>query len=142
MIVIDASLAAKLILDEADSDRADAWYLDLSEQPIAPDLIVIEVTQAIVRRVNDRQAAVEQGLAGLDAWRSILRGGGIGLVRSGPEHVHAAAELAMRLGHPVKDCVYLALAIERGVDLATCDVQFAAKARTIHPPVKLLADYA
>lgn len=142
MIVIDASLAAKLILDEADSDRADRWYLSLSEQPIAPDLIVIEVTQAIVRRVNDRQAAVDEGLASLNAWRSILRGGGIGLVRSGSEHVHAAAELAIRLGHPAKDCVYLALAIERSAELATCDVGFAARARGAYPAIKLLADYA
>ena len=46
------------------------------------------------------------------------------------------------LGHPVRDCVYLALAMEFGGELATCDAKFSAKAQTIYPKVKLLADLA
>ena len=41
-----------------------------------------------------------------------------------PELTRAAAVLAMDLGHPIKDCVYLALADHVGVPLITSDVKF------------------
>jgi len=137
MIVVDASLATKLVVDEADSDAADRWFRDCDDALAAPDLIAIEVAQAVVRRVNDRQTHIETGRAALNRWHDLLAGGGIQLSHADPADVLTAAEIAMRLGHPVKDCVYLAMAIARNVDLITCDSKFAAKARAVYPGVKL-----
>lgn len=47
----------------------------------------------------------------------------------------------MRLGHPVKDCLYLALAMELRCDVATRDAKFIARARKIYPAVRHLSDY-
>lgn len=66
---------------------------------------------------------------------------GIDLRPTDPEQVEIAAEIAMQIGHPTKDCVYLALAMEYDCELVTCDAKFAAKARAVHSAVRLLADY-
>jgi predicted nucleic acid-binding protein len=141
VIVLDASLAVKLVVQEADSDLADRWFAGVQDEVIAPDLLAIEVAQAIVRRENARDMPQGSGRDTLRAWRAILDGGAIALIRTQPAHVEAAAELALALGHPVKDCIYLALAADKRGELATCDAKFAVKARTIHPAVKLLRDY-
>lgn len=141
MIVLDASLVTKLLVVEIDSDVARSWFRGASEDLVAPDLIAVEVVQAIVRRVNARDVTADEGRQTLRDWRAMLDECGIDLKRTDSEQMEIAAEIAMLLGHPVKDCVYLGLAMEHGCALATCDVRFAGKARTIYPNVKLLADY-
>ncbi len=141
MIVLDASLAAKLVIEEADSLAAKRWFLELVEDVVAPDLIAIEVAQAIVRRVNVRTTAPEIGRTALRAWQGMLSGGGRALTRAEPAQVVAGAEIAIRLGHPVKDCLYLALAMQLNCDLVTSDARFADKARTVYPGIRLLDVY-
>lgn len=140
MIIVDASLATKLVVEEADSDAADRWLRNCDDTLAAPDLIAIEVAQAVVRRVNDRQTDVETGRVALGRWHDLLTGDGIELLRTEPGDVLTAAEIAMRLGHPVKDCIYLAAAIARDADFITCDAKFAARARVIYPGIKLFSD--
>lgn len=140
MIVIDASLATKLVIDEIDSEMAEQWLAKADPDLVAPDLIAIEVAQAIVRRVNMRDVGHDEGSQTLSDWRALLEKD-IELRRTDPDQMEIAAELAMQMGHPVKDCVYLALAMEHGCELATSDAKFAAKARRLYPAVKLLADY-
>lgn len=53
----------------------------------------------------------------------------------------AASALAIQLGHPLKDCLYLALARELGCALATCDVRFRNRALEAYPDIKLLTYY-
>lgn len=141
MIVLDASLATKLVIRETDSTIAHRWFLAAEGEIIAPDFISIEVAQAIVRRVNMRDISTTQGQAMLRAWRDVFAGNAIILLPTPLARLQDAAEIAMRLGHPVKDCIYLGLAIERGCDLATCDARFAEKAVRIYPAIKLLSDY-
>ncbi|MEG3089042.1 type II toxin-antitoxin system VapC family toxin [Sphingomonas sp. PB4P5] len=116
-------------------------YLGIAQEVVAPDLIMVEVAQAIVRRVNTGETIAAEGRAALRSWRAILDGGGIRLLRTLPSQVEAAGDLAIRLGHPVKDCIYLLLAMERDSMLMTCDVKFAAKARVLYPAIRLLSDY-
>jgi predicted nucleic acid-binding protein len=44
----------------------------------------------------------------------------------------------MNLGHPLKDCIYLALAMEMSCDLITCDARFAEKAKGAWARVRVL----
>lgn len=141
MTIIDASLAAKLLIKESDSEEARSWFSGQSE-PAAPDLLAIEVAQAIVRHVNVREIPVADGKRLLSAWRNILENDGILLLRTSAAQVAEAAELAISLGHPIKDCIYLATAIEQHTDMMTCDAKFASKARMIYPGVKLLSERA
>jgi predicted nucleic acid-binding protein len=45
------------------------------------------------------------------------------------------------MSHPIKDCIYLALAMEQDRELATCDHRFQKRAVALYPKVKLLRDY-
>ncbi len=141
MIVLDASVVTKLLVVEADSDLARSWFRHVGEDIIAPDLIAVEVAQSIVRRVNARDIPRADGQQTLRDWRAMLDEGGIALKRTDPEQMEIAAEVAMLIGHPVKDCIYLGLAMEHSCDLVTSDARFAAKARAVFPGVKLLSDH-
>lgn len=136
--VVDASLAFKWVLVEADSDRARAFYVQNADQMHAPDLVLSEVCHSLVRRVNERvwtasaaDAATSVFLEQVDA--ALL------LHRVTPSLIAQAVDVAIDLGHPLKDCVYLALADQLGCPLATCDAKFHAR---VGDPdrVKLLAE--
>jgi predicted nucleic acid-binding protein len=54
MIVVDASVAAKWILAEPHSDRAEALYnatLQAGEPIVAPGLLLFEITNILRRRM-------------------------------------------------------------------------------------------
>jgi predicted nucleic acid-binding protein len=46
--------------------------------------------------------------------------------------------LAIDIGHPLKDCVYLVLAMELDCELVTCDARFAKKAKSVWGRVRVL----
>lgn len=138
MIVLDASVMAKLYRDEAGSDAAASLVAAHAGELIAPDVFAVEVAGVIVRDANsDKQGAALQHDK-LAHFTAFLRGAGIVLERAGADAIMAAASLAMRLGHPVKDCLYLALAMERGCDLHTADARFAARAGQVYHGVRVL----
>ena len=140
MIVVDASLAAKWVLWEAHSDAAlDFWETHVGDLA-APDLIAVEVASALVRRANMDKSLTEAMREGLMHWSRLMAGTGIQQFRVTPPRVQRAADLAMTLGHPVKDCLYLDLAAELDCPLITCDVKFAAKARGVYAAVRVLGE--
>lgn len=141
MIVVDASLAVKLVIPEIDSAAADRWFIAAEDDIGAPDLIAIEVSQAVIRRVISQTMTLTEGGRAIAEWIAMLERSDVVLKPTNLTHLRAAAEAAMTLGHPVKDCIYLVLAMEFDCDLVTCDAKFAAKARRLYPAVKLLADY-
>ena len=57
-----------------------------------------------------------------------------------PEGIVKAANLAIDIGHPLKDCIYLALAMELGCPLVTCDTKFATKAHEVYAGVQVLGE--
>lgn len=123
-LVVDASLAAKWILRE--EGTAEAWrFLDRYGRDLhAPDLFHTEVLGALVRLANERKITRDAALQRMAWWTTIWAEGAIITHRVTPALAAEAARLAIVLGHPLKDCVYLALADALGVPLATCDVKF------------------
>ncbi|WP_309627408.1 type II toxin-antitoxin system VapC family toxin [Brevundimonas sp.] len=116
MIVIDTSVALKWVLPEPGAELAkDALQLPL----IAPDVWRVEAANGIRRAVLEgvgTQAEAREWLSILDdapvqdvATTSVLRQG---------------LDLAIALGHPVYDCLFLALAIDRDCRLLTSDDKF------------------
>ena len=114
-IVVDASIAFLWFANEP--DRWGAERLLETEVPLlAPDLMVVEATNAWWKKHRRREmdtVDVEQAVTNLLAV-------GISLTSSA-ELVRPAARLAIELGHPVYDCIYLALAATRSASLATAD---------------------
>lgn len=141
MIVVDASLAAKWILWEGDSPAALGLLAANRVALCGPDLLFVEVASAIVRRANENKALAADALLALEKWTVVWSGHAVRTHRVTQARLFAAGRLALELGHQICDCVYLALAMEIGAELATCDVKFAGKARRIWPDIRLLTDY-
>ena len=120
MVVVDASVAAKWLIAEPDSEVA-AVLLDGSLDLHAPRLLASEIGNMLWRRaVNgsideyeaDRLAAalLDMPLKWVDDEETCLE----------------AVRIAVELGHPAYDCVYLALALLLGCKVVTADKRFVS----------------
>ncbi|MEY2883369.1 MAG: hypothetical protein RL490_1093 [Pseudomonadota bacterium] len=142
MIVVDASLAAKWLLWEADSPAALQFLGRHRDEICGPDILFVEVASAIVRRGNIDKRLGEDALRALDKWTLSWRDHAVRPFGVTPQRLFDAGKLALVLGHQIHDCLYLALAIELDCDLVTCDVKFAEKAVGVWPRIRQLADVA
>jgi predicted nucleic acid-binding protein len=138
MIIVDASLAAKWIFWEADSVQAlDFWNANAGDLG-APDLIALEVAAAAVRRANMEKVLADSMREALTVWGRILSGPSLQQFRMTTSRVLSSSRLAIDIGHPLKDCIYLVLAMELDCELVTCDARFVAKAKTVWDRVRVL----
>ena len=136
--VIDASVAVKLLVDEADSDAARELAAS-GQQLHAPRLMASEVANALWRKA--RVGEIERA----DAGAALALMTDMPVRWNDDELVSAdAVRLALALDHPVYDCVYLALAHRIGAVMLTADSRFVtAVSSTEHgEAVVTLADYA
>lgn len=130
-LVVDASVAAKWVLDQEGSSRATA--LRGEERLIAPSLIAAEIGSAIWKAVRrhevshaDATEALSAALRPFDA-----------LIAVDELHLRALA-LATSFNHPVYDCFYLALAEREDAPLITADERQLAAARKAKVRVRRL----
>lgn len=126
MIVVDASVAVKWLLPESGSSDAQE-LLSGNERLLGPSLIRVEVAAAIARKVRFGEIQSEDGDGAIALWVQSLRDGVITLVSDELDLSNAWA-IAVKLNHPLQDCLYLALAERIGAQLITADERFAAKA--------------
>lgn len=125
VLVVDASVALKWLLPEVDS--ATALALIGRRALAAPDLMMVEAANALATRVRRRE------LSPLEARTSLTDLYAIQIDFVADHHlVPAALSLAADLGHPVYDCLYLALALDRSAITVTADRRFAS-AVNAHP---------
>lgn len=141
MIVVDASLAAKWVLSESGSSDALDFLARYYRNLVGPDLIFTEVASAIVRRANEDKSLCDEAMIALQKWTAAWPLHVVKPYRVTQTRLFQAGRLAIDMGHPVKDCIYFALAIELECELATCDAKFARKANTVSDRVRLLEDY-
>jgi predicted nucleic acid-binding protein len=138
MIVVDASIAAKWYLNEPGSTDA-ATLLSSAAELIAPALIRIEVTGAILRHYREKKLSLERAKEACDLWESDLSAGAVRMVPDA-SLIIAARALAFQIRHALQDCLYLAAAIEAGsARLVTADPKFHARAHPLFPSIELRA---
>jgi len=140
MIVLDASVGVKWLKAETQSTEASALLARSAGAIMVPDLFAIEVASAIVRVANTDKPAAPAMRTALARFDTLLSGAMFEQVRTTPELLGRAATLAIDIGHPLKDCIYLMLAIEANCPLVTCDAKFAEKARPRYSDIRLLGD--
>ena len=140
MIVIDASIGVKWFLDEVGSQAAEALFKAQRGNIATPYIFAVEVAATLVREANIRKELGNSMRLALAQLTGLLVSGAVGPIHTAHEDMTAAANLAIDLGHPLKDCLYLALAIELECPLVTADARFAAKARGIYEDVQILAE--
>jgi predicted nucleic acid-binding protein len=141
MIVVDASLAAKWMLWEAESRDALRFLFRHGRSLCAPDLLFTEVAGAIVRHANIAKGIEADALEALRKWTVAWGEHAVKPYRITQRRLYKAGKLALALGHPLQDCLYLGLAMELSCPLATCDAKFLAKAVGIYPGVRLLHEF-
>lgn len=120
-VVVDASVAIKWFVTEADSHEAErllAPHVELH----APLLLMTEFANALWKNVR-------KGLIDLAHAQGAMTG-----IRRTIAHWHAtegmledALEWSIRVGHPVYDILYVALAQRNGLRCVTADWRFVRK---------------
>lgn len=133
--VVDASVAIKWVVQESGSDRARSLALARLE---APDLLSVECANILWKKVRLGDLAKREAA---DCFRLLLRAPV--LLAGSRDLLESALRLSFELGHPVYDCLYLALALERRIPLVTADERLARavrKRRTLANSVMLLAE--
>lgn len=136
LIVVDASVALKWVIREPDSAAAERVLERF--RLAAPELLAVECANALWLQVRRRLMSPAEARAALADLLAVD-------VDYEPDHGLAASALSLAgdLDHPAYDCLYLALALERGALLVTADRRFASAVRA-HPfhadRVRLLTD--
>jgi len=120
LLVIDASIAIKWVIEE--SGTAAALALRGTARLIAPELLVAECANILWKKVQCEELSRDEALLAA----RLLQAAEIELVPTRGLLV-MATEIAIELGHPAYDCVYLALAVERECRFVTADERLVRK---------------
>ena len=121
-VVVDASVALKWFVVETDS-RA-ALLIRADHDIAAPDLLLIECRNALLSKVRRRELRREQAEDAESGLDQIALS--IAILPSSPM-LRDAFTIALDLGEPIYDCIYLAAALGTNRKLITADERFAAK---------------
>ena len=120
-LVVDASVACKWFIAEADADAAEALFSG-DEALVAPDLIVPEVCNVACLKLRRGEILAAHAASMVDGLPDMFDE----LVPSAQLAARAFA-IASALAHPAYDCFYLALAERRGSRLVTADRRLIAR---------------
>lgn len=133
-IVVDASVAAKYLIPESDTEKARVLFVEWQQGRVdlmAPEILPAEVASALWKRVRRGLASPGNATGLLDRFNQIE-------LPLAPldELVAPALKLALENRHTVYDGLYLALALETGSDFVTADARLhtliASRFRQVH----------
>jgi predicted nucleic acid-binding protein len=124
-IVVHASVALKWVLDEPGSEAAVALR---DHELVAPTLWLAEAANALWRHARIGEISNDEAIA----YFAELLKAPVASLPIEPQ-LEPALKLAMEIGHPIYDCIYLALALRHQTHVVTADRRFAAAASA--PPL-------
>jgi predicted nucleic acid-binding protein len=119
-LVIDASIAIKWVVEEEGTEAALA--LRNKAELIAPDLIIAECANILWKKVQRYELSESEALIAA----RLLQSGNVEILAT-RSLLEMATRLAIELGHPAYDCIYLALAIQGDCRFVTADKSFVRK---------------
>jgi predicted nucleic acid-binding protein len=135
-LVIDASVAVKWVVDEPDSAFARA-VAESGEALIAPELVLAEAGNVLWRLVKTGRIGSDQAAAAeLELRRAFDQ-----LIPIAELSANALA-IAIKLGHPIYDCYYLALAQRVSAELITNDGRLLSRSAASSVRVRTMASFA
>lgn len=129
--VLDASVALKWVLPEADSARAIRLrdeYNNSIHELVAPDIFLPEIANGLASA--ERQGRIKTGESAVFL-HDIVRTAPV--LYATPPLLLRAIAVAITTRRAVYDCIYLALAETEGCELVTADDQFARSLRASYP---------
>jgi predicted nucleic acid-binding protein len=118
-VVVDTSVAAKWFINESGREQA----LKVLDTPVrhAPDLIIAEIANVAWKKAIRGEVTSDQARF---ICASVARY--FGVLHRSEALVDRAIDIALRLRHPVYDCLYLACAERAGSRLITADQRLIA----------------
>lgn len=119
-LVIDASIAIKWVVEEEGTSQALA--LRHRAKLIAPELLVAECANILWKKVRRDELSEKEALLAA----RLLQAAEIELLPT-RSLLEPATRLAVALGHPAYDCLYLALAVDNDCKFVTADERFLHK---------------
>ena len=134
-VIVDASVVIKWVVPEAGT--IDALALLERFSLCAPELVVAECANILWKKVTRDELDVGEA----DTAARLLEASA--LETRGSRHLLGrATALAVSLGHPAYDCLYLVLAQELDLPFVTADERLVRKiagAPPLNPPIRILA---
>jgi predicted nucleic acid-binding protein len=122
-VVLDTSAAIRVVTGRDDEGVLGGALMDAS-QVLVPDIFVAEAANAIWKLATFAGVDAEQADATLETALALPD-----IVAPSAPLAAEALELALRVGHPVYDLLFLVLARRHAATLLTCDRRLAALAR-------------
>jgi predicted nucleic acid-binding protein len=119
-LVIDASIAIKWVVEEQGTEAALA--LRNKAELIAPDLLIAECANILWKKVQRNELTEGEALIAA----RLLQSANVEILATN-SLLETAIRLAIELGHPAYDCIYLALAIQTDCRFVTADKAFVRK---------------
>ena len=118
-VVVDASVAVKWLVPEDGSDRAASLR---TEELFAPRLIRAEVANTLA--TLERRGEMSPADAAVAF--ALFQDAPVRIIDTDEGLERTALAMALRLRHPVYDCIYLSLAERIDATLVTADRRFIA----------------
>ena len=117
-LVVDANVVVKWLVDEDQVEEA-ARVLQSESELHAPRFMAAEVADVLWQKANRSEISPEAAGTLADSL------GSLPLIWADDEaFLSDAVRLAIEIGHPAYDCIYLALARRLGAPLVTADMRF------------------
>jgi predicted nucleic acid-binding protein len=142
IVVVDASVAIKWVVEEEFSEQAEALLNDAASSAIVgPPALITEVANALYQRTRRRdpktRLTVDEAEAALTRFLGLV----VQLVSSDPLY-QQAFRFARQHGLPdIYDTLYVVLAQRLGTELWTDDRKLMDAVRHIAPWVRWIKDY-
>ena len=135
-LVVDASVAVKWLVEESETDKAEA-LLELCRlgkyDPVAPELLVAEVGNVLCKRVRQGTMKASQAALQFERFNRICP-----VLKPLLDLAGQALRLALAYQQSIYDCLYVALALEGQCELVTADEKLFRTFSPSYPNVKLL----
>lgn len=142
LVVVDASLALKWVLNEPDSDRALALLNEWNSNGVvllAPSLLAFEVTNALYKNYRRNKLTFDQVKR---TYEEVLALGIVLEFSETPDLGKRAVELANQYTlSAAYDAHYLAMAEREGCELWTADMRFWNSIKNKTNRVRMIGDY-
>jgi predicted nucleic acid-binding protein len=114
-VVIDASVAICWFVRESATENANG-LIAATTNLVAPSLMLAELANALWKKTRRGEIRADLAEAGMREIRRFVP-----QIVELPDLIRPAFALAHELGHPVYDCIYLALARRRDAPFVTLD---------------------
>jgi len=139
-LIVDASVVAKRLVPETDSDKAKTLFANWQRgalEILAPGILPAEIANMLWKRAKRAllpPLIVEKLFREFEAFHVPLW----------PVHdlLELALSLALKNGHSAYDGLYVALAIKTGRDLVTADERLYNMLHSSFSNIRLIRDYA